>query len=116
MGNARADRCAKDLPTVAPALPGDGTGAQHWFPKRIIGSLLDERAQRDGTREALVFGKDRFTFAELARDVDILARGLIQFGIGPGDKVSLWMMNRPEWICTALAVLRIGAVLVPINT
>src|SRR5262249_54725800 len=34
----------------------------------------------------------------------------------PGDRVSLWMMNRPEWICAALAVMRIGAVLVPINT
>src|SRR5262249_57473517 len=32
------------------------------------------------------------------------------------DKVSLWMMNRPEWIHAALAVMRIGAVLVPINT
>ena len=116
MGNAHADRCAKDLPTVAPALPDDGTGARHWFPKRTIGSLLDERAQRDGRREALVFGRERFTFAELARDVDILARGLIQLAIARGDKVSLWMMNRPEWICAALAVLRIGAVLVPINS
>jgi len=48
--------------------------------------------------------------------VDMLARGLIQLGIEPGDKVSLWMMNRPEWIHAALAVMRIGAVLVPINT
>src|SRR5581483_7178508 len=33
-----------------------------------------------------------------------------------GDKVSLWMMNRTEWITAALAVMRIGAVLVPVNT
>jgi hypothetical protein len=26
-----------------------------WFPKRTIGSLVDERATRDGVREALVF-------------------------------------------------------------
>ena len=48
--------------------------------------------------------------------MDAVARGLIGLGIGPGDKVSLWMMNRPEWIHAALAVMRIGAVLVPINT
>ena len=71
---------------------------------------------RDGSREALVFEERRWTFAELARDVDAVARGLIALGIAPGDKVSLWMMNRPEWICAALAVMRIGAVLVPINT
>ena len=87
-----------------------------WFPKRTIGSLVDERATRDGSREALVFEERRWTFAELARDVDAVARGLIDLGIGPGDKVSLWMMNRPEWIYAALAVMRIGAVLVPINT
>jgi fatty-acyl-CoA synthase len=87
-----------------------------WFPKRTIGSLVDERATRDGAREALVFEGRRWTFAELARDVDAVARGITDLGIGPGDKVSLWMMNRPEWIYAALAVMRIGAVLVPINT
>ena len=90
--------------------------AGDWFPKRTIGSLVDERLARDGRRQALIFEDRRWTFAELARDVDAVARGLIALGIAPGDKVSLWMMNRPEWICTALAVMRIGAVLVPINT
>jgi fatty-acyl-CoA synthase len=87
-----------------------------WFPKRTIGSLVDERATRDGARVALVFEERRWTFAELARDVDAVARGLIDLGIGRGDKVALWMLNRPEWIHAALAVMRIGAVLVPINT
>ena len=87
-----------------------------WFSKRTIGSLVDERARRDGRREALVFEGQRFTFAELARDIDAIARGLIALGLGPGDKIALWMPNRPEWIHAALAVLRIGAVLVPINT
>ena len=66
-----------------------------WFPKWTIGSLVDERATRDGSREALVFEGRRWTFAELAWDVDAVARGLMDLGIGPGDKVSLWMMNRP---------------------
>ena len=92
------------------------TWPPHWFPKRTIGSLVDERAVRDGSREALVFEEHRWTFAELGRDVDAVARGLIALGVATGDKVSLWMMNRPEWICAALAVMRIGAVLVPINT
>src|SRR5262245_57232061 len=89
---------------------------REWFAKRTIGSLIDERSIRDGAREALLFEGQRFTFAELARDVDAIARGLLALGIKPADKVSLWMLNCPEWICTALAVIRIGAVLVPINT
>ena len=87
-----------------------------WFQKRTIGSLVDERADRDGGREALAFAAQRTTFGELAQNVDALARGLIELGIVPGDKVALWMMNRPEWIFAALAVMRVGAVLVPINT
>jgi fatty-acyl-CoA synthase len=90
--------------------------AGDWFPKRTIGSLLDERLARDGAREALVFEDRRRTFAELAREVDAVARGLIALGVAPGDRVSLWMMNRPEWITASLAIMRIGAVLVPINT
>ena len=114
MGNPHSDTHAKD---AIPHARGDAASSlKPWFLKQTIGSLLDERAKRDGTREALVFEGRRATFAELARDVDMLARGLIQLGIEPGDKVSLWMMNRPEWIHAALAVMRIGAVLVPINT
>jgi fatty-acyl-CoA synthase len=89
---------------------------REWFAKRTIGSLVDERARRDGGREALVFQGQRWTFAELARDVDVVARGLLHLDIRPGEKVALWMMNRPEWIHAALAVMRIGAVLLPVNT
>jgi fatty-acyl-CoA synthase len=87
-----------------------------WYPKQTIGSLVDERARRDGAREALVFQGQRWTFADLARDVDAVARGLIQLGIAPGDRVALWMMNRPEWIHAALAIMRVGAILLPVNT
>jgi fatty-acyl-CoA synthase len=48
--------------------------------------------------------------------VDRLARGLIGLGVAPGEKVALWMVNRPEFIEAMFAVMKIGAVLVPINT
>ncbi len=37
-------------------------------------------------------------------------------GIQPGDKVALWLVNRPEWVFLQFALAKIGAVLVPINT
>lgn len=87
-----------------------------WFTKQTIGSLLDDRWRRDGHRPALLFQGRRWTFAELAAGVDRVARGLMALGVSSGDKVALWMLNRPEWIEAALAVIRIGAVLVPVNT
>src|SRR5687767_13257538 len=86
------------------------------FQKITIGALPERAAQRWGAREALCFRGRRWTFADLAAGVDRVARALIALGIRPGDKVALWMLNRPEWIEIAFAVMRIGAVLVPINT
>jgi long-chain acyl-CoA synthetase len=57
--------------------------------------------------------RDR-SFAELADRVRALARGLIEAGIGPGDRVCLLAETRVEWTEAGLAVLAAGAVLVPI--
>jgi len=87
-----------------------------WFEKQTLGSLPERAARRWGAREALCFKGRRLTFADLASGVDRAAKGLIALGIRPGDKVALWLLNRPEWIEAAFAVMKIGAVLVPINT
>jgi len=87
-----------------------------WFPKQALGSLPERAARRWGAREALYFKGRRWSFAELSRGVDRLARGLIALGVKSGEKVALWMVNRPEFIEAMFAVMKIGAVLVPINT
>ncbi len=91
------------------------TGSE-WFEKITMGALPERAARHWGAREALSFKGRRWTFAEVAAGVDRVARGLIALGVEPGDKVALWMLNRPEWIEIAFAVMKVGAVLVPINT
>jgi fatty-acyl-CoA synthase len=81
-----------------------------------IGALPARAADRWGSREALWFAGRRWTFADVAAGVDRVARGLLALGVQPGEKVAVWMLNRPEWIESALAVMKIGAVLVPVNT
>jgi len=87
-----------------------------WFEKVTIGAMLDRAAARFGTREALTYAGRRWSFQELKADCDRAARGLMQCGMQPGEKVSLWLPNRPEWLHAMFAVAKIGAVLVPINT
>jgi len=87
-----------------------------WFPKQTLGSLPARAARRWGAREALYFNGRRWSFTELSRSVDRLARGLLALGVQPGEKVALWMVNRPEFIEAMFAVIKIGAILVPINT
>ena len=81
-----------------------------------FGELVDTAASRFGASEALYCQGRRWSFSELRSDVDRAAKGLIHLGVAPGDKVALWMPNRPEWIHLMFAIAKIGAVIVPINT
>jgi fatty-acyl-CoA synthase len=87
-----------------------------WYEKQTLGLLPERAARRWGAREALAFKGERWTFAELSARVDAAAKGLLELGVMPGDKVALWMVNRPEWIDAMFAIMKIGAVLVPVNT
>jgi len=87
-----------------------------WYVRKTLAALLDEAAARWGEREALVHDGRRVRFADLAAGVDAVARGLVALGIAPGDKVTLWMPNRAEWIVALFALSKIGAVAVPVNT
>src|SRR5262245_856873 len=84
--------------------------------RQTIGLLPERAARRWGAREALAFQGQRWTFAEFHASVNAAAKGLIQLGIAPGDRVALWMVNRPEWLHAMFAIMQIGAVLVPVNT
>jgi fatty-acyl-CoA synthase len=81
-----------------------------------IGQALRQTAERFPERIALVAENERISFADLDREVDSLAAGLLALGIGRGDTLALWMTNCPTWVAIWAAVARIGAVLVPINT
>lgn len=87
-----------------------------WFAKKTFAALLDKAAESWGTREALLHEGRRYTFAELKSEVDAVARGLMALGIASGDKVALWMPNRPEWVFAFFALSKIGAIVVPVNT
>jgi fatty-acyl-CoA synthase len=82
-----------------------------------IGSNFDAAVRAFGDREALVdcpTGR-RWTYAELAADVDALALGLLDLGVTTGDRVGIWAPNCAEWTLTQYATAKIGAILVNIN-
>ena len=88
-----------------------------WFTEKgTIGALPRRAAERFGAAEALVFGENRWTFAEFELEVDRAARALLAIDVKPGDKIALWLMNRPEWLFVFYGAVRIGAVIVPLNT
>ena len=56
------------------------------------------------------------TYKEFRDDVDTFARALIALGVKPGDHVAIWATNVPQWFITFWATVKIGAVLVTVNT
>jgi len=82
-----------------------------------IGENLDRTVSRFPDRPALVdvpAGR-RWTYAELAADVDALALGLLAAGVSVGDRVGIWAPNCAEWALTQYATAKVGAILVNIN-
>ncbi|MGH3586523.1 MAG: AMP-binding protein [Pseudonocardia sp.] len=85
--------------------------------EETIGANFERITREHGDRDALVeiASGRRWTYAELDRDVNSLARGLIAAGIAKGDRVGVWSPNCAEWTITQFATAKIGAVLVNVN-
>jgi long-chain acyl-CoA synthetase len=80
-----------------------------------LGEIPAYAARRFGDRTALVTGGREFTFAEIDGLTGALARSLVQLGVEPGDRVTLYAPNSWEWIVSYYGALRAGAIINPIN-
>jgi fatty-acyl-CoA synthase len=92
---------ASDTPLLGDTIGANFDAAVAAFPDRL--ALVDIPAGR------------RYSYAELKREVDALALGLLAAGTGKGDRVGIWSPNRAEWTVTQYATAKIGAILVNIN-
>ena len=85
-----------------------------------IYSLLTERIKRTGEDTVIAERKTapgqwtKVTTGEFHKNVLSAAKGLIAFGIGKGDAVTLFSTTRYEWGVLDFALAAIGAVNVPI--
>jgi len=78
--------------------------------------FLRAHAQRHGAKTALVAGEQRISYADLHSRANTLALGLRRLGVGPGDRVLVYLPNGVEYVQTLYASFALGAVVVPVNT
>jgi long-chain acyl-CoA synthetase len=88
-------------PTAIPDLPYD--------------QLLRMSAYRNPDRCAIVYHNLSFTYREVVSMVNCIANGLYNLGLRKGDRLCLWMTNRPEYTVTFIAAASIGLVISPMN-
>ncbi len=100
--------------------------AHHAFwPKRLPHQLtapqtslwmnLQVSAMRYPHKEALVFMGQTWTYAQLLIEAEKIATALRKMGVQKGDRVVLNMQNCPQLVITHFAILRLDAVVVPVN-
>ncbi|MFM6991821.1 MAG: class I adenylate-forming enzyme family protein [Rhodoferax sp.] len=76
---------------------------------------LSRAAQQNPQHTAMVFEGRRWSYLELTSEIGRLAAALRTQGVQPGDRVALWVRNRPEFILMFYAIAAIGAVSVPMD-
>jgi fatty-acyl-CoA synthase len=91
---------------------------QEWYERtnKQFGDILDETASKQPEAEFIIHKNQKITYSEFQQLVNRMARGLIEIGVGKGERVALWMTNCPEWMVSQYAIYKIGAALLPINT
>jgi acyl-CoA synthetase (AMP-forming)/AMP-acid ligase II len=78
--------------------------------------LLVLRADHDASKPMLIEPSDRISYADLDATSRVLAAAFVESGVRKGTRVGLIMPNGIRWAEIAIALMRIGAVLVPLST
>ena len=103
-------------------LSRNGEGTYPWPKEHLIDltfpQVLDHLCEVYPDQYAFRFTEFDYarTYVEFREDVNVFARALIAMGVRPGDKVAIWATNVPAWYLTFWAAVKIGAVLVTVNT
>jgi len=79
-------------------------------------SFLERSARVWPDKIAVVYGRRRLTYSELAAEAQRVAGALQASGVEPGDRVAYLMPNLPEMLIAHYAVPLAGGVLVAVNT
>ncbi|WP_309486921.1 AMP-binding protein [Bradyrhizobium sp. PRIMUS42] len=94
----------------------EGVGMSDGLTKLTLGALPAEASRKWPHREALVFNDRRWTYEAFDAEVNEVAKALINAGVKHGEHVAVWVTNRPEFLFIFFAVIKIGAVIFPLNT
>jgi len=92
-----------------------GVPASLDYPRVRLDEVLAQTAGRHPDRSALVFFGRQTSYRRLNQAVDAVAGGLQRLGLGPGERVALFMANCPQLVTSFYAVWRAGCVAVPVN-
>lgn len=106
--------------TELPDLPhhrffSEGVPTSIEIPDVSLYTLFEEAAKVDPDRIAFSFLTAKISWRDTLAECEALARGLEEMGVERGDRVILDLQNSPQFVLAYFAILRIDAVVVPVN-
>ena len=81
----------------------------------LLGEVIARNSRLIPNREAVVYGRKRFTYQQFNARINQLAHALLSLKIRKGSKVAILLYNCNEFLEAYFALAKIGAVGVPLN-
>lgn len=77
---------------------------------------IDQIAKENMDRLAIMDGTGRvITYADLIRRIEAIGEALQNAGIGAGSPVLVFQQATSDWVCSMLAIMRVGGIYVPLD-
>ncbi len=85
-----------------------------------VRDVIELKAQQYGDKECIIFEDRegyviRYTYRQVDEQINKYAQIFLSKGITQGDKVTVHLLNSPEYLFSWFALAKIGAVMIPTN-
>ena len=81
-----------------------------------IRQLLESRVRQHPAKAFVIFEDQVISYADFDTTVNRVARGFLRLGLRAGDRVCVMLSNCPEFLYAWFGLMKIGAILVPMNS
>jgi len=85
------------------------------IPEVLLTELIEESVRKWPDRTALIYYGSKWSYRQLWDQSERLAASLAREGVGPGDRVALYLPNSPAYPIAFFGVLRLGAIVVQVS-
>ncbi|MDM0046687.1 class I adenylate-forming enzyme family protein [Variovorax dokdonensis] len=82
---------------------------------RNLWAMFEAARASHASDDAMVCNGRRWSYGELGDAAQALSAELAEKGVASGERVLMWMGNRPEFVIMLLALQRLGAIAVPVG-
>ena len=86
------------------------------YPKKLcVHQVFEKQVQKTPSAIAVKFGENKLTYQELNEKSNQLANNLLSKNVLPQDRVALFMERSIDLLISTLAILKVGAIYVPLD-